>query len=74
MFFIVRNQIVQGETVMAGNKIYAGMRVTSPFIIEIAAPRKPFCHLRESGLLSVVLPGTPKMANGVAVFSVPFGP
>src|SRR6266567_5493034 len=69
VFLIVANESCEGESVVCGDKIDAGVRPFASVLIKIGAARQPICHFADLPLVAL-----PKTAHGVAIFPVPFRP
>ena len=69
MLLVVRDQIMQRESVMCRYEINARMGTAAAAFVEVAAPRQAVRRLGD--LSSVAFPISP---DRVAIFAVPFGP
>src|SRR4029077_13464848 len=69
MFGVVRDQIVQRETVMAGHEIDAVVSGTPVIAVKVCRTRETPSQIRQ--LTGVALA---EATHGVAKFSIPFGP
>src|SRR5215213_6801128 len=69
VFFIVRNKIVQCESIMCRNEIDACSRSAVIVFVEIRAACKAQCEFTKH-----TIGATPVIANAIPVFSVPFCP
>src|SRR5439155_25297056 len=66
---LVADQIVQGESVVAGDEVHAGQRSASPCLVQIAAPREPGRQLACDSRVA-----SPEPADTIAILSVPLRP
>ena len=69
VFVVVADQVFQGEAVVAGHEVDAGVGAPPALLVQVAGARQPGGQLR--GGVPVALPVA---ANGVPVAAVPFGP
>ncbi len=69
MFFIIRHQVMQGKSIMRGNKVNAGSGAAIIFFIKIRAAGDPRSKFRERAVGS-----PPVITDAVAVFAVPLRP
>src|SRR5205085_3673916 len=69
VLLVVRNEVVQRETVVAGDEVDAGRRPPSGAFVQVGAAREPVCELAECRVLTA-----PVIAHRVAVATVPLGP
>src|SRR5207249_4284226 len=66
---VVTEEVVQRESVVCGDEVYARARTTAIMLIEIGAAGESICHFADAALVA-----SPKTAHRVAKFSVPLRP
>src|SRR5690606_37342951 len=66
---LVGDEVVQGETVVAGDEVDGGGRTPAVVLVQVAGAGQPGGELRQRGRLAA-----PQVADRVAVAAVPLGP
>jgi hypothetical protein len=69
VLLVVRDQVVEREPVVRRDEVDAGRRPTAACFVEVRAPGEAVRELAEGAVDT-----SPVVPNGVAIFSVPFGP
>ena len=69
MFVVVTDEIAQGEAIVGGDEVDAGVGLAAVGGVEVGASREAVAQLGH--LARVALP---EAADGIAVLAVPFGP
>src|SRR5262249_49093118 len=69
VFLVVAHQVSQGEPIMGGNEVDAGIRPPTTPAIKVAAPSQAVGQVTHQSSISL-----PKTPHSVTIFPVPFGP
>src|SRR4029450_8699137 len=66
---VVADQVIQGEAVVAGDEVDAGVGPAAVGLVQVAGPGEPVGDVGHPGA-----GGAPEVPHGVAVAAVPLGP
>src|SRR5687767_14406704 len=69
MLFVVRNQVVQRETIVGGNKVNAGVRFAFIVFVKIRTSGKAVGKFSQGTFFA-----PPEIADAIAVLAIPFAP
>src|SRR4051794_40115615 len=69
VLLVVADKILQGEAIVAGNEVHAGLRPAIPGLVRVAAPRQPRGEISSPSGFS-----SPEVPDGIAILVIPFAP